>query len=146
MSPTTSGACLCGAVRFQIDGPFERFFLCHCSRCRKGTGSAHGANLFSTAASIRWLSGEDQVRTYRVPESRHERAFCVTCGGAVPSLQMGGALLVTPAGSLDTGIDIRPDAHLCVASRADWDDRLEDVARLDGLPGQGQTGARRSPV
>ena len=46
MGTTHSGTCLCGAVRFEISGSFERFYLCHCSRCRKGSGSAHAANLF----------------------------------------------------------------------------------------------------
>ena len=28
------GSCLCGDVRYVIDGEFESFYLCHCSRCR----------------------------------------------------------------------------------------------------------------
>jgi hypothetical protein len=135
MSDTTTGACQCGAVRFEISGAFERFFLCHCRRCRKDTGSAHAANLFSTKATIAWRSGQDSIKTYRVPASRHEKSFCTECGSAVPSVQMKGALLVVPAGSLDSAIDIRPDAHVCFASRAEWDGHLEEVPRLDGLPG-----------
>jgi len=50
------GSCLCGEVRFEIVGNFERFFLCHCGRCRKDTGSAHAANLFSSTAKVHWLS------------------------------------------------------------------------------------------
>ena len=50
MSNRHSGACLCGAVHFEIEGDFERFFLCHCEYCRKDTGSAHAANLFRPAA------------------------------------------------------------------------------------------------
>lgn len=129
------GSCQCGAVRFEVHGSFERFFLCHCGRCRKDTGSAHAANLFSTTAKVVWLSGEAKVRTYRVPSTRHEKSFCSDCGAAVPRVQMDGALVVVPAGSLDSPIDMRPDAHICVASSADWDRRLEDVPRLDGLPG-----------
>lgn len=135
MTQTNEGSCQCGAVKFQVSGPFESFFLCHCSRCRKDTGSAHAANLFSTVAKIAWLSGEDRIKTYRVPESRHEKSFCVECGSAVPGVQMDGALLVVPAGSLDTPVDIRPNAHICVSSRANWDDGLEDIVKLEGLPG-----------
>lgn len=131
---THLGSCLCNAVRFEIDGAFERFFLCHCSRCRKDSGSAHAANLFSSRAQLRFLSGEANVTTFRVPSTRHERSFCATCGSALPSVQMNGALLVVPAGSLDGPVGTRPDAHICVASRADWDHRLEDVPRIDELP------------
>lgn len=133
--PAGAGSCLCGKVRFRIDGAFESFFLCHCSRCRKDTGSAHAANLFSSQAKIEWVSGEAEVRTYRLPGTRHQKSFCAQCGSAVPNLQMDGALLVVPAGSLDTPVAIRPDAHINLASRAEWDHRLHDVAAFDGLPG-----------
>jgi hypothetical protein len=128
------GSCLCGEVRFEVAGEFERFFLCHCGRCRKGTGSAHAANLFSTTAKLTWLAGEAKVRSFNVPSSRHGRSFCADCGSPVPRLQMDGALLVVPAGALDSDIIIRPDAHICVADSASWDQRLEDAPRLDGLP------------
>lgn len=134
MAEMTNGSCQCGAVRFEIAGRFESFSLCHCSRCRKDTGSAHGANLFSSKAKIVWLSSESRVKTYRVPGTRHEKSFCTECGSALPGMQMNGALLVVPAGSLDTPVDIRPNAHICFADRAPWDAHLEGVPTLDGLP------------
>lgn len=48
-----SGSCLCGEVTFEIEGDFEDFYLCHCERCRKDTGSAHAANLFSSTAKLK---------------------------------------------------------------------------------------------
>jgi len=39
-----------------------------------------------------------------------------------------------PAGSLDSSVAIRPDAHLFIASRADWDRELEAVPKVDRLP------------
>ncbi|MDZ3831513.1 MAG: GFA family protein [Sphingopyxis sp.] len=135
MTQAISGSCLCGTVRFEVSGGFDAFFLCHCSRCRKGSGSAHAANLFSSSAAVAWLAGREQVKSWRVPESRHERSFCGACGSALPGVQMDGALLVVPAGCLDDPIAIQPTAHISCASRADWDDGLEHVARLDGLPG-----------
>ena len=128
------GSCLCGEVRFEIVGNFERFFLCHCGRCRKDTGSAHAANLFSSNAKLRWLLGEAKIKTFRVPSTRHERSFCYECGSALPGVQMDGALLVVPAGSLDSAIETPPDAHIFVASSANWDLRLDDVPRFDELP------------
>jgi hypothetical protein len=131
---THLGSCLCGEIRFEIVGDFERFFLCHCGRCRKDTGSAHAANLFSSTAKVRWLSGEGKIKTFTLPSTRHEKSFCVDCGSAIPSIQMNGALLVVPAGSLDSAIDARPDAHIFVAHRANWDRGLEDVPKVAGLP------------
>ncbi|MBU72026.1 GFA family protein [Spongiibacter sp.] len=129
------GSCLCGDVRYVIDGEFESFYLCHCSRCRKGTGSAHASNLFSTSASLAWQSGEQHVASFTLPGSHHSRSFCKQCGSALPGLHMGRKLLMVPAGSLDSAVSLRPNAHLCVSSRADWDHELEHVDQLDGLPG-----------
>ena len=133
-NPTT-GQCLCGTVKFRISGAFESFFLCHCSRCRKGSGSAHSANLFSSTARLSWVSGEDSIKTFRLSGSRHMKSFCSDCGSALPVSLPEVDLLVVPAGSLDSRIDIRPDAHICCSSRAIWDNDLAAVDRIDGLPG-----------
>lgn len=132
MNEHHSGSCLCGAVRFTVEGAFDRFYLCHCSHCRKDTGSAHAANLFSSAASLEWLSGKDQVATFILPGTRHQRCFCVICGSALPLESPFG--WVVPAGCLDTALSKRPDAHLFVASRAAWDQHLETLPAFDGFP------------
>ena len=133
MSQTHRGACLCGAVRFEIVGDFERFYLCHCRHCRKDTGSAHAANLISSTATLRWLSGEDQVRVFNLPATRHRHCFCVTWVGAAGH-EMNGTLLKVPAGSLETPVLIRPDAHIFWSSRARWDDALEQIPKVEKLP------------
>jgi hypothetical protein len=53
MNEHHSGSCLCGAVTFTVEGAFDRFYLCHCSHCRKDTGSAHAANLFASTAALK---------------------------------------------------------------------------------------------
>lgn len=131
MTDTHKGSCLCGAVQFEITGAFDQFFLCHCSRCRKGSGTAHGANLFSRTARIEWLSGDDKIKTYRVPDSRHDRSFCIESGSMAPGVIENGALLIVPAGSLDTPLEIHPTAHIFAASRADWDHDLETAPAFD---------------
>lgn len=131
---THIGSCLCGAVAFEIDGSFESFYLCHCDHCRKDSGSSYAANLFSSTASLKWLRGEDKVTQFTLPSTRHSRSFCSTCGSAVPSLQMGGTLLVAPAGSLDSDVPLRPSAHIFTASRANWDQELEAIPSVEGLP------------
>lgn len=132
MTQTHSGSCLCGAVRFEVHGRFQRFYLCHCSHCRKDTGSAHAANLFSATATVEWLSGADGVATYTLPGTRHARTFCTTCGSALPHSE--GRMLVVPAGSLDSPVEIKPNAHIHIASRADWDADLAAVPEIEGLP------------
>ncbi len=135
MRESVSGSCLCGAVGFRVTGPFEHFFLCHCSRCRKGSGSAHAATLFSGAATLEWLRGQEGVTQFRISGTRHARSFCAQCGSALPTVLEGGEGLSVPAGCLDEPVGLRPEAHICCDDRADWDADLEQVARLPGLPG-----------
>lgn len=134
MNNQHSGSCLCGEVRFEVEGEFEQFYLCHCEYCRKDTGSAHAANLFSSSATLKWTSGEDKITQFNLPATRHSKSFCRICGSALPMLQMDGALLVVPAGSLNSEIHIRPNAHIFVASRAGWDEALDQVPRAEKFP------------
>jgi hypothetical protein len=93
--------------------------------------------MFSATARLRWLSGEEMVRTHNFQESGHIKSFCAQCGAALPNVQMDGALLVVPAGSLDEDVPIAPTAHIFCARRANWDTGLETVRCYDGLPDDG---------
>lgn len=132
MTSQHAGSCLCGEVRYTIAGSFDRFYLCHCSHCRKDTGSAHAANLFSETAKLTWLSGEGSITTYKLPGTRHARSFCAICGSALPHVGTSG--VVVPAGSLDTDIAIIPDGHIFTGSRASWDQDLSSVAHHASFP------------
>ncbi|WP_421857905.1 GFA family protein [Oricola sp.] len=133
MTDKHTGACLCGAVSFEIEGDFDKFFLCHCSRCRKFSGSAHASNLFSTEGKITWHSGEDRIRHYEVPDTRFAKSFCAECGSPLPRERPSG--LMVPAGCLDTPVEIEPDAHIFIADKASWDDRLDEVKTFNQGPG-----------
>ncbi|SHE40213.1 Uncharacterized conserved protein [Mariniphaga anaerophila] len=128
------GSCLCGEVVFEVDGDFENFLLCHCKRCRKDTGSAHAANMFSSTAKLKWLSGENNVKTFRLKSTQHMRSFCAVCGSALPNIQMDGALLVVPAGCLDTDAPIVPQGHIYYAGKAKWEHQLDKLPKFDRLP------------
>ena len=128
-----NGSCLCGAVTFEVDGDFDRFYLCHCHHCQKDTGTGHGANLFSQSAKLTWLSGEDAVASFTLAGTRHNKSFCQTCGSALPSTEIAGLLMV-PVGALDSAISIKPTAHLFLSSQANWENALGHVPSFDGLP------------
>ena len=128
------GSCLCGEVRFAIEGDFERFYLCHCSWCRKDTGSAHAANLFTRTSNLTWIAGHDKVTDFRLDATHHVKSFCSHCGSAVPNTTMGGDICLVPAGSLDEDVPITPEAHLFTGSRANWDYELETIRAFPGFP------------
>jgi hypothetical protein len=58
------GSCICGDVAFEVEGPFDRFLNCHCSRCRKVTGTAHSCEVIVKASALRWLRGEESVARF----------------------------------------------------------------------------------
>ncbi|WP_414708669.1 GFA family protein [Ramlibacter sp.] len=55
---TLEGGCLCATVRYRIRAPFGRAFYCHCSRCRKASGSAFAANAAVASERFAFVSGE----------------------------------------------------------------------------------------
>jgi len=128
------GECLCGAVRYELLAPEPRaMFLCHCSRCRKETGTVHGANVFFSKAQLRWERGEDNLTYFQLEGTRKARVFCATCGSPMPrSTAQGGAVL--PAGSLDDDRSLEPTAHIHCASGSSWESKLEGLPRFDELP------------
>lgn len=132
---TIKGSCLCGDVAFEIEGDFERFFICHCSYCRKDTGSAFASNLFTRIKFLKWLSGRENVRDYHLESTRHVKSFCSNCGSALPNTKMGGDICMVPAGCIDGDIHIKPEAHIFTDSRASWENALEAIKCYPGFPG-----------
>jgi hypothetical protein len=118
---TLKGSCLCGAVRYEVSGEPQRFLHCHCSRCRKATGTGHASNLFLQPAALNWLSGEDQLRSFKVPEAkRFTNVFCATCGSRMPRQMQGSDAVLVPAGSLDDEAPLKPQARIFYGSRTLW--------------------------
>lgn len=135
MTDTYTGSCLCGAVAYEVDGPFEAFHICHCSRCRKSTSSAFACNLFTRPDAIRWLRGEDQTRRFELPEAkRFARAFCETCGSGVPYTNRTGTALVVPAGTLNGMPPIEPQDQIFWKHRAPWYDAVIAAPVFDEYP------------
>jgi hypothetical protein len=134
MTTIHTGSCLCGAVQFEMEGEFKKFFLCHCSRCRKISGSAHCANLFAPGAKLRWLSGKNKLSLYRHEGANFSRQFCSICSSTMPLHIEARDIVVMPAGCLDNDIDIKPQAHIFTDSKGNWDDILNDTPTFETMP------------
>ncbi len=128
-----TGQCLCGACCYSITSPTPgAMYLCHCSRCRKETGSIHASTVFFNEAQLHWSKGESNINFFALENTRKTRAFCSTCGSPVPRLE--GSQVVLPAGSLDEHCSLEPTAHIFYASRASWEDKLNTVNYFAELP------------
>lgn len=132
---SVKGSCLCGEVRYQVTGELMIFQYCHCSRCRKFTGSAHASNIFVQPQQFKWLSGEDNVVSYYLPESKYfGTAFCRTCGSSLPWLPKQGKVMVITAGTLDAAPDKLPMQNIFWHERPDWLPESHELPKFDKLP------------
>ena len=113
------GSCLCGEVRFVVNGPISALSNCHCSECRKAYGSAFGTIAVCRAEDFEYLSGESLISAYRQTENVIRR-FCNNCGSQLPIKEDADPLVGVPAGLLDDDPEIRPTEHIFVGSKAPW--------------------------
>jgi hypothetical protein len=132
-----TGHCLCGAVRYAIDGPLHEMHHCHCSMCRRAHGAPFSTFADCATADFRWTDGADHVRAYRSSEAV-ERTFCDTCGSR---LTFGFAPLPDrlwiAVGTLAEDPGIRPSGHIFASSRAAWAPITDDLPQFDGYPPAG---------
>jgi hypothetical protein len=123
------GGCLCGGVRFEVTLPFRRANHCHCSRCRKHSGTFGLTQGRVPREGFRLLQGEELIRVYR-PDDGAVKAFCTVCGSSLfGAWWPEGDEISIRLGSLDGDPGIRPQYRSFAASKAPW-----DVLPDDGLP------------
>ena len=129
------GSCVCGAVRYEIDPPIKVFQYCHCSRCRKFTGSAFAPNLFVPPSQFRWLSGEEHVSRFEMADAKYfATCFCQQCGSSLPWAVQGGKNIVVPAGSLDEDPGVQPQKNIFWASKVPWFTSPCELMKYDEFP------------
>lgn len=130
------GSCLCGAVRYRLEGPLRAVRNCHCSRCRRARGTAFATNGFAPAGALRFEAGEERIRSFAVPEARFFRhAFCETCGSSLPRADEARGVALVPMGTLDEDPGARPECHIHVASKAPWYAIADDLPQhAEGAP------------
>jgi hypothetical protein len=141
-TPTLHGGCLCGAIRYELEPPLLRFAHCHCSRCRRATGSSHASNLYAEPDRFRWISGQGSLRRYDLPSAQSfATTFCTVCGAPLPHATRSGREIVIPAGSLDAAPQLAPSADIFFGSRPSWSCANHTLPRFDGYA----DGWRRAP-
>lgn len=136
MQPETAkGSCLCSEVTYEVIGNLGIFQYCHCSRCRKFTGSAFAANLLVSPDHFRWLTGERLVGRFEPFDTKHfATGFCEQCGSSLPWLSKSGKAVVIPAGTLNDHPGIQPSQNIFWGSRAPWYEEASELIKHDELP------------
>ena len=125
------GSCLCGSIRYSLTGELSDFGYCHCTSCRKASGSAHGANAGIERGQFQLHDPDGYLREYESSPGK-KRAFCGHCGSPLYAyLTTTPDLIRIRLGSLDTPFDKRPKAHTFISDKAGWDVIGDDLPQFD---------------
>ena len=128
-----TGSCLCGGVRYEIEGKIGPALNCHCSTCRKATGAAFRSRVAVPSENFRWVSGEDLLTRYESSPGT-KRTFCRICGATMVSMfDANPKTLGLPMGTLDDDPGLRPSFHVFVGSKAPWFEITDDLPQFDGF-------------
>jgi len=125
------GKCLCGAVHIQIAGSISDIIHCHCSLCRKNSGTAYATNGFIQTAEFSILEGQEKLSAFSFKPGR-TRYFCSQCGSPIYSANTDDPTrLRIRLGLLDSEITERPMSHNFVTSKANWEDLDAQLPRYE---------------
>jgi hypothetical protein len=125
---SASGGCLCGRVRYEVDGPLRDVLVCHCGRCRRTHG--HVAAYSECADSELVLLAADGLSWY-VADGR-ARGFCSGCGASLFWREEGEGRTSIAAGTLDEPTGLRTVAHIYTASQGDYYEIEGELERYEG--------------
>ena len=112
------GSCLCGSVRYEINGELGAVTNCYCSLCRKMSGSAFSSGSTIPKASFRFVSGEDLLKEWESSPGYH-RVFCGRCGSPILKRKdKDPEHLRFRPGTLDSDPGVKPSKHIHVGSKS----------------------------
>jgi hypothetical protein len=127
------GKCLCEAVSIKITGEISDIIHCHCSLCRKNSGTAYATNGFINTADFEIISGENCLTAFSTTPGRN-RHFCTKCGSPVfSSNDQAPSRLRIRLGIITSDISERPISHNFVTSKANWEDLDANLPRYDAF-------------
>lgn len=114
------GHCLCGGIRYEIDGEVGPIDFCHCSYCRRASGSAFASNANLARDAFHIRQGAELLREFESTPKKF-RSFCSACGSPIYARhEAAPQLLRLRVGTLTSDPGSRPSGHFDVASKAPW--------------------------
>jgi hypothetical protein len=125
-----TGKCFCGAVCYYVADEFSYALNCHCSNCRRTTGSAFKPFAGIERHKLTVTRGQNSLLIFG-DETAHD-AHCKTCGSLLYSVVRDGAFVHVTLGTLVDVPTIRPTAHIFVGSKAPWHTITDDLPQFEG--------------
>ncbi|MFC4277429.1 GFA family protein [Achromobacter aloeverae] len=130
MNPLLAGGCLCGAVQYSVKNEFVYALNCHCSNCRRSTGSAFKPFAGIERNKLRITRGDDDVSIFGDEHASHDLR-CRKCGSLLFSVVRSGEYVHVTLGTLADTPSMRPSAHIFVGSKAPWYSITDDLPQYD---------------
>jgi len=124
-----TGGCYCGAVSFRVEDAFVYSSNCHCSNCRRTTGSAFKPFAGIEREKLEVANGADSVLI--VGDDDLNDTHCAVCGSLLFSVVRDGEFVHVALGSLVDAPSIRPTQHIFVGSKAPWFEISDDLPRFE---------------
>ena len=112
-----TGSCLCGAVRFQIEGDLAAADACHCGQCRRQSG--HISVSTDVPRAQLTIYGTDRLTWYRA-SAHARRGFCSVCGSQLFWEPLGQDWIAVSMGAFDPPTGTRIARHIHVADKGDY--------------------------
>ena len=128
MPAVLDGMCECGATRYRVVDEFLYAANCHCSRCRRATGSAFKPFAGIERPKLEVTDGGDALLIVGDDELNDTR--CGTCGSLLFSVVRDGEYVHVALGSLVDAPAIRPTEHIFVGSKAPWFELTDDLPQF----------------
>lgn len=126
---TLAGKCLCEAVQYVVADEFRYAWNCHCSKCRRTTGSAFKPFAGIESSKLTLTTGADKLMIFGT--ERNHNAHCSVCGSLLYSLVRDAAYVHVAMGTLVNAPAIRPTAHIFVGSKAPWFTITDDLPQYE---------------
>jgi hypothetical protein len=128
------GRCLCGAVRYELDGEPLVVAHCYCQDCQKVSGAGHSTGAMYPVERARVIGVVAEFE-FETPASIVTRTFCPKCGSPLHgrNTRMPGVLTFT-AGTLEDPNCVRPQVGIFTRSKRHWDVTNAEVAEFETQP------------
>ncbi|WP_081917864.1 MULTISPECIES: GFA family protein [Methylobacter] len=127
------GSCLCGSVEFEVDGDEFNIYQCHCSLCKKQSGSSSNSATIVKSDNFRFLKASNHIGSW-VKETGFRSDFCRKCGSTLPNPLRGLDLYWIPVGLFPVDLKAKVVAHLCTSSISSWHPVSSDIKQFKEVP------------
>ena len=127
-----AGKCYCGAVQYAVPDEFRYAMNCHCSNCRRTTGSAFKPFAGIERPMLVVTEGREDLLIYG--DDKTNNTHCKRCGSLLYSVVREGAFVHVTMGTLVDAPSIRPSRHIFVGSKAPWFTITDELPQHEEFP------------